>query len=242
MGSLADIKKGMASTTGNKVKDEPKVTTKTASAPVVAADSSDIIPSLFSNLGVLYINMAVQFGNLDMDMLTANDKLAQEGLRPEERVVYFEAADYLASNFGYIMAALCLDYKNIRNIIIDNINVELDLDRMSEDKRKELRKKMNEKPAFKANPYSMAIGITNFSNYVSAGFEQEADAGFNKIKGSKLEKMVDEAVTKFGDKERSVLGFIFSEYIYFVRAFNHNAKFTFEFMKLIDDLKATYGF
>ena len=239
MGMLDDIKKGMASTTGNKIEESSigkgsRQNDSTSDAP--------IIPSLFAGLGALYLNMAIQFSDIDPDIIATNDKLAQEGLRPNERYVYFEAADYLAKNFGYIFAALCSDYKQFRSFIFDAVNLEVDLDKFSSEKRVEKRREMNMTPVFKTTEYGMYIGITNFSNYVCAGFEEAADLSFNKIKGSKMESDVDASVRSFGNDDRKILGIIFSEYIYFVRAFNHNAKFASEFISRINEYKKAYGF
>lgn len=234
MGMLDELKKDLSGAAGKAaVSDQPK-------SDMAAAVEAGIAPSLFSALGSLYVNMVAGFSDLDLDIVKANDELILNGLRPDERYVPYAVADYLSANFAFILSMLISDYNNFRDFVFGGIDNEVSIDKLSDSDRAAARAKMNKKTVF-VREHGMEIGITNFSNNICATLRKVADAGFAKLTKTKAEEECNASLDKQTDDDRKVLGVIFSEYIYFVRAFANNAEFAAEFLDRVNAYKKAYG-
>ena len=86
---------------------------------------------------------------------------------------------------------------------------------------------------------SIVIGITGFTPATEERFMNEMSNGY-----AELDRYADEfdaAVDKLTNEQKLELGFIFSNFMYLIRAFTHNDYFMSYVVTVIEKVKATIG-
>lgn len=206
------------------------VTTKSTNIP-------DTAENPISAFVVQLRDMVGAFAILSDDVIAQNAQMALGGFSADDRTVSFECADYLMSNMGFIFMGLVLD-TNFKNAFKESLKVELQIDSQSPDIKAATRAKMQNPKQYKFNG-SMVIGMTEFLPEVKDLLLRKMHASF-----SALDEFADEFETEIQHltrEQKIEYGFIFSNFMYLIRAFTHNDLFMSYVISVIEKVKAMTG-
>lgn len=174
------------------------------------------------------------FAILSENVLQKNMKLMSgEGLSYEDRTVSFECADYVISNLAYIFMGLVLD-SNFKESFMDALNVELQIDSMPANQREQVRKQMKDLKQYQSKG-SIVLGVTTFVPPIADNLTRKMQEGFSKLDAYADE--FDAEVAKMPNENKVELGFIFSNFMYLIRAFTHNDMFMSYVITVIEKVK-----
>lgn len=183
-------------------------------------------------------NMVGSFAILSDEVIEQNMQLASgKGMTPDDRTVSFECADYLMSNLAFVFMGLVLD-ENFKNAFMESLMVELQIDSQPEEEKKKVRESMKDKREYKSNG-SIVIGVTSFMPNVEAELLNRMNAGFASLDAFADE--FDEEVSKLTPEQKIEYGFIFSNFMYLIRAFTHNDMFMSYVITVIEKVKQITG-
>lgn len=209
-----------------------------ASQRQASATNQYIMPTQSNDSSSKFIEilkgMVGGFAILSDDVLNQNLQLAAgRGMTPDDRTISFECADYLISNLAFIFMGLVLD-NNFKNAFMDSLMVELQIDSQPEDVKKKTRESMKDTKTYKSNG-SIVLGITTFTPNVEKEFMNKMNRGF-----AMLDPFADEfdaEVAKLTPEQKVEYGFIFSNFMYLIRAFTHNDMFMSYVITVIEKVK-----
>lgn len=188
-----------------------------------------------SNFVNILKNMVGGFAILSDDVINQNLQLAAgRGMTTDDRTISFECADYLMSNLAFIFMGLVLD-TNFKNAFMDSLMVELQIDSQPEDVKKKTRESMKDKKEYKSNG-SIVLGITTFMPNVSNELMNKMNKGFDLLEPYADE--FDAEVAKLTPEQKVEYGFIFSNFMYLIRAFTHNDMFMSYVITVIEKVKS----
>lgn len=185
-------------------------------------------------MAMAYTQSVSVFCDLDIDILNANAAVVNSDKIDFDRSVSLETAMFLAENFAALIGALVLDYHNCRSIVADAIDKELEIDELPADAKKAVRSELN-KGAMMPRTHCMELGTTIFTNDTLAVLYQHVAMGFNENSDKLFAKKVNER--KITDSDKEILSMILSNYVYLLRAFNHNAKFLAAMITIAEEIK-----
>ena len=158
-----------------------------------------------------------------------NDKVIQKnydlasgiGMSNDDRTVSFEVASYLMMNMGYMFMGLVLD-DSFKDAFSSAVLVEINLDEKTPEEIKKARAEMQaEQPA--TSDGSIVLGVTSFIPRVSEFFMTKLHESFDAL--SSYGDEFGDAVKNLSYDYKLELGFIFSNFMYLIRAFTHNRIF-----------------
>lgn len=175
------------------------------------------------------------FAIINDDVFQHNISLASgNNMSPSDRTISFECIDYVLSNFAFILMGLVVD-SNFKQAFLDSVMLELQLDEKSPEEVKMIRATMTD-----ANQYesmgSVVLGVTTFLPEIEDTFMQRLSRGFELLTPYSGE--FDSEVEKLGNAQKLEYGFIFSNFMYLIRAFTHNDKFMAYVITVIEKVKA----
>ncbi|MBO5434696.1 hypothetical protein J6A31_02595 [bacterium] len=180
-------------------------------------------------------NMVGSFAILNEDTINKNLRLAAgKGMSNEDRTVSFECAEYLISNLAYIFMGLVLD-KNFKTAFLDSLMIELQFDSKPDDVKKKTREEMKDKTQYKSSG-SIVIGVTSFMPAVETELMNKMQAGFTALDAYADE--FDAETAKLTNEQKVEFGFIFSNFMYLIRAFTHNDMFMSYVITVIEKVKS----
>lgn len=207
----------------------PQQTANTLSAP---KQSSTAVSSF---VGVMR-SMVSSFAILSDEVIQKNLDLASgKGMSNDDRTVSFECADYLMSNLAFIFMGLVLD-KDFKDAFVQSVIVEMNLDKSSDDDKAKVRKSMKDTHEYESMG-SIVIGVTTFVSSISTDLMNKMQDSFDK-----LDSFADEfesEVAKLTEDQKVEYGFIFSNFMYLIRAFTHNDMFLSYVITVIEKVKET---
>lgn len=213
---------------------EPVRAATASAAPVRQAapvQSSEAIPELVRVMR----EMVGSFAILSEEVIAKNVKLASDGgMSNGDRTISFECADYLMTNFGCIIMGLVCD-KAFKDAFMEALLVEIKLDEQTEDVKKKTREAMRADLPYDSNG-SIIIGLTTFVPSVQQGFMDKIQASFEALDDYADE--FDNTVNKLTGEEKTEYGFIFSNFMYLIRAFTHNNMFMSYVITVVEKVKA----
>jgi len=180
-------------------------------------------------------NMVGGFAILSDETIANNVKLAAGGMSLDDRTISFECADYLISNLAYIFMGLVLD-KDFKEAFVQAVTVEIDLDKQPADVVANTRKTMKDPKGYKSVG-NIIIGVSEFSAEIAKNFNAKMEQGFKSLDAYADE--FDAAVNVLDETQKLQYGFIFSNFMYLVRAFTHNDVFMSYVVTVIENVKAT---
>lgn len=220
-GAAAPVKKPVAAA--------PVNTTPSASAP--GPESVAGIEAFVKFLR----DIAEPFAIVDEKVIAKNVELAGGyGMSAEDRTVSFECAEYLVSNLSYIIMGIVLD-AGFKETFTEALNVELEIDKKDDATRKTIRESMRDPKEFDSLG-NIVMGVTSFTPAVIAEFMTKMEDGFTAL--DKYSKEFDDAVDKLTEAQKLELGFIVSNWMYLIRAFNKNDLFMSYVITVVERIKA----
>lgn len=198
--------------------------------PSVTTSDNDVANTLVSMMR----NMVGGFAILDENVIVQNLKLASgEGMTMEDRTLSFECVDYLMSNMGFIFMGLVLD-KNFKDAFVESLSVEMSIDQQAPDVKARARDAMKDKKPYKSAG-SICLGVTSFSPAISADLMNKMNKSFDILDPFAAE--FDEEVSNLTHEQKVELGFIFSNFMYLIRAFAQNDMFMAYVITVIEKVK-----
>jgi RNAse (barnase) inhibitor barstar len=210
----------------------------TAKSNVVQESPKEVNEAAIENFVSILKSIVEPFAIVSEDVVKKNIDLAcGHGMSADDRTISFECAEYLMANFAYIIMGLVLD-NQFKDTFMDCLKIELQIDSKPEDVVKKIRDEMKDHSEYKSIG-SIVIGITGFTPATEERFMNEMSNGY-----AELDRYADEfdaAVDKLTNEQKLELGFIFSNFMYLIRAFTHNDYFMSYVVTVIEKVKATIG-
>lgn len=187
---------------------------------------------------VMLHNLFSDVAYLDPDVVRYNIELAgPKGMPVEERSIRMELANYLFKHFAVIYFGLVMS-SSVRDAFMRAVQAEIGLDEMSREDVKEIREAMKSQ-----NPNKKP----SRGNYV-VDFSVDYNDNIYKIINRRIyDSMVqfedfDDALNEFAIKltreDMIHLGFIFSNFMYLIRAFVCNGIFVDYVKSLVEEAEA----
>ena len=176
-----------------------------------------------------YFNIVSSFCKVDMDIFQQNTDLF-ESWKDSERKLSLSMATFISKYFTCMTVCLALDYSGCKALFADALNKEMKIDRLSDDKRIEARRKME--VGIFSEDYSIDIGISIFSQEVLSALLGYLNEGNAVLGNNVLAKRFDEALS--GDVS-GFLSVVFSNYAYLFRAFICDGVFVSKVISLLSD-------
>lgn len=171
---------------------------------------------------------------MDEDTIRKNIELAVgNGMSADDRTISFECAQYVMTNLAYILMGVVLD-ESFRNTFVECLNLEIEFDKKSDKQKKKIRDGMRDKKNYNSMG-SIVIGVSSFSPLVNKIFAAGLAEGFDTLE--KHEDEFNNAVEALSDEEKTKLGFLFSNWMYLIRAFTHNDLFMSYIVTVIEEVK-----
>lgn len=175
------------------------------------------------------------FAIISDDVVKKNIDLAcGNGMSEDDRTISFECAEYLMSNFAYILMGLIVD-QNFKETFLESLRMEIELDSLSPETVKTVRADMTD-PKEYDSVGSIVIGVSGFSTEIGSRFMDKMARGYDEL--DRWADEFDSAVEKLSTDEKLEYGFIFSNFMYLIRAFTHNDLFMSYVITVIEKVKS----
>ena len=181
------------------------------------------------------INVVKDFSLLSEDVIKKNLDMATKDLPNSDRTISFECVDYLMSNLGVIVMGLVLD-NAFKESFKEAIMIEMQLDTESPESKAKKRKAMKDTKDYESAG-SIVIGVTSFTPAIEKSFMDKMQHSFDMMDPYASE--FDEEVSHLSDDRKIEYGFIFSNFMYLIRAFTHNDLFMSYVITVIEKVKDT---
>lgn len=218
------------------IQDNTKTPAAETDTPVASATAKGGVDSLYD----FYVQIASSFSRMHEEVLQQNQLVVLRGLPDDVRKVSLESMMFIANHFGYLMAALILDYKDIRNVFTNALLEELDLLEVSADQRKIAHEK-NGGYGFDDNDHPVELGISRFTQSIELNIVGAMRSSMSVINNTKLADAIDDAFeNKYEQKDADDLGALLSNPVFLLVVLNNNATFVYQVAQICDALKAEY--
>ena len=182
----------------------------------------------------VFRSMVGPFAILSDDVIQKNlDLAAGIGMSNDDRTLPFECASYLMMNMSYMLMGLVLD-ASFKDSFSSAVLVEMNLDEKSPDEVKKARDEMNISHPFVSDG-AIILGVTTFIPRVSDFFMNKMHESFDALNPYADE--FNKAVEALSYDYRLELGFIFSNFMYLIRAFTHNHVFMSYVITVVEKVK-----
>lgn len=247
MSRLQDLKAAMKSSDVKSIKrtpeeirqsvydkiEEPKPKASVAAPAPVQETARTPVNSLLD----YYIRITGSFAHLSGDLLTQNLIVVADGLPEDVRIISLESLMYIASNFGEIIAAMVLNYKDVRKLLADTLAKELDLM-----KDYDARTAFHEAAGsgFDMETHSIELGVTQYTPDTELIIAEAMRDSIDRIADTKLSGSVDAALATYTQQDADDMGAILSNPVYLLIAFNYNAAFVEELANICDAMVDAY--
>ena len=186
--------------------------------------------------GDMMRRLVSNFAMIDENVYQQNMRMAHgEGMSEQDRALSLECATYLMTNMAFICMGLVLDQK-FKKSFLDAVSVEMYIDGASDAEKKQIRDSVTNPNVYKS-PYSgMIIGMTTFMPQISRELMHQLNAGFDNL--SSYAGEFDAEVAKLTQDQKMEYGFIFSNFMYLIRAFMQNDAFMGYVATVLDKVRA----
>lgn len=222
------------STTAPVHKDVVPKVAKSVSSQVSKTPQGNSSMNQVDQLVAMMRNMVGGFAILDDKVIEQNLRLASgDGMSMEDRTLSFECVDYIMSNMGLIFMGLVLD-ENFKDAFVEALSVELNIDQQTPDVKAKAREDMKDKTPYKSAG-SICLGVTSFSPAITDDLMNKLNKSFDMLDPFAAE--FDEEASKLTQEQKIELGFIFSNFMYLIRAFAQNDMFTAYVITVIERVK-----
>lgn len=249
MSRLQDLKAAMKSSDVKSIKRTPeeirqsvydKIEGPKQKASVLSAAPAPVQETARTPVNSLldyYIRIAGSFAHLSGDLLTQNLIVVADGLPEDVRIISLESLMYIASNFGEIIAAMVLNYKDVRKLLADTLAKELDLM-----KDYDARTAFHEAAGsgFDMETHSIELGVTQYTPDTELIIAEAMRDSIDRIADTKLSGSVDAALATYTQQDADDMGAILSNPVYLLIAFNYNAAFVEELANICDAMVDAY--
>lgn len=184
-----------------------------------------------------YLNTIKDIAFIDSDIVNHNTKLIDNGGLNEDRQVSLESVMFIAENSAYLLSMIVFDYKKIRDIIANALEIEFQIEE-SENKAVKRALLLSQAGLVDAMPstYHIQLGVTSFSNNVMKQLMHLAGQGLSGC--GKLDEKVSAAIKELTDVDKENIGCMLTNYIYLLRAFNYNPVFVNKITELTNEFKS----
>lgn len=215
--------------------EEPKQKAAVSSAAPAPVQETARTP--VNSLLDYYIRIAGSFAHLSGDLLTQNLIVVADGLPEDVRIISLESLMYIASNFGEIITAMVLNYKDVRKLLADTLAKELDLM-----KDYDARTAFHEAAGsgFDMEAHSIELGVTQYTPDTELIIAEAMRDSIGKISDTKLSGLVDSVLAVYTQQDADDMGAILSNPVYLLIAFNYNAAFVEELTNICDTMMDDY--
>lgn len=201
------------------------------SGPLSESAGADAVPEFVSVMR----EMVGGFANLSDEVIAKNIKLASNGgMSNEDRTISFECADFLLSNFGVIVMGLVCD-NQFKTTFMEALLTELQIDDQTPEVRDKVRKEMHADLPYESQG-SIIIGLTTFVPAVQQDFMNKIQASFDAL--DEYADEFDKTAAQMSDEDKTEYGFIFSNFMYLIRAFTHNNAFMSYVITVVEKVKS----
>lgn len=196
--------------------------------------SSAAMPNSIEGIVAMMKKMVVNFAYLNDEVIEQNLKLANgQGMLSDDRTISFECVDYLFTNMSFILTGLVLDTR-FKQAFLDAVVLEMQIDSKSPDEKVRIRKSMTD-PKTYPSVGSVVVGFTMFTPSIHAMLMSRMSDGFDLMEPFVGE--FDAEVAGLPDDRKTEYGFIFSNFMYLLRAFSHNDMFMSYVITVIEKVK-----
>lgn len=228
--------------TGQSVKSKSLLNNTVTQNNVTRSDNKlNVITPTYYVYNVV-MNLLKDFAILDEGFLKLNNNLYDtDAVLDSEREVSFDVMAYLADNLGVLCAAMAMDYRHCRDAIAAELEYEMSMNEMTAQEHIVARNKVLVKDDPIPFTYSMHIGITTFSETLIVELLNKISDSFTRVDRSPNADVINKAVESLSNEDKLIIGMIVSNYMYFVRGCNHNAKFLATVTQTIELFKADYA-
>ena len=137
------------------------------------------------------------------------------------------------SNLAHIFMGLVLD-SSFKDAFMEALLVEMDIDKQPEENKIKIREAMKDSKSYNSSG-SIVIGLTEFMPHVAEDLMQKMQNGFDELDNFADE--FDAEVAGLSDERKIEYGFIFSNFMYLIRAFTHNDLFMSYVITVIEKVK-----
>lgn len=214
---------------------QAKVQTSDAETNIATTADSGV-----NSLYDFYVQIASSFSRMHEEVLQQNRLVILRGLPDDVRKVSLESMMFIANHFGYLMTALILNYRDIRNVFANALSEELDLMKVSADQRKVAHEK-NGGYGFDDHDHPIELGISRFTQSIELSVVGTMHSSMNVINNTKLASAIDDAFeNKYEQKDADDIGALLSNPVFLLVLFNNNATFVYQVSQICDALKAEY--
>ena len=181
-------------------------------------------------------DMTGSFAVLSDTVLQQNmDMMLNPEIPVEDRTISLVQLHYLASHVAPILMGLVFNDK-FRQAFVDALNMEIKLDDETPESRAKIRAGFN-----LGNNYSkrgsITLGVTELTPSAHEAMNDCVKESFALM--DPFQKEFDEAAAKLAMEKRVELGFIFSNFMYLVRAFSYNEVFFSYVTNVVERVQAS---
>jgi hypothetical protein len=187
-----------------------------------------------------YIRIASTFGRLSLETLQQNELMVLQGLPDDDRKVSLESLMFIGNHFGDMIAALILNYKNIREVFANALGNELDLIKVSAEQRVAAHEKAGGY-GFDDNDHPITLGVSRYTQAIELNIVGVMRDSMSVINNTELSKAINTAFeTNYEQADADDVGALLSNPIFLLVLFNNNASFVYEVSQICDALRAEY--
>lgn len=211
-------------------------TTKTIKQPVVspAISQSESANSLNGFVNAM-LDVVGGFALLSEEVLSKNMDMAVKTLPNSDKTISFECIDYLMSNLGVIVMGLILD-NTFKESFKEAVMLEMQLDVETPESRAQKRASMKADNDYESAG-SIVIGVTSFTPAVEKQFMDKMQHSFDMM--DPYSEEFDAEVAKLTEDQKIEFGFIFSNFMYLIRAFILNGLFMSYVITVVEKVKSS---
>lgn len=216
--------------------DVQKSTTKRPPAQEAWFEERPPVDSLYN----FYIRIASLVSRLSLEMLKQDELMMSQNLPDDVRKVSLESLLFIGHHFGDLIAALILNYKDIRKVIRNALIIELDLMKRFDWQRVAAHEKAGGY-YFDSNDYPITLGISRYTPAIELEIIGLMRDSMSVINNTKLSQMVGAAFdTDYDQDDADDVGVLLSIPILLLVLFNNNASFVHEVSQICDALRSEY--
>lgn len=205
----------------------PNTAPRAVQADAISGYTRDFMESMRHMIGGFTI--------LNEDVIEKNLRLmAGDGMSNEDRTMTFDCADYIMSHLAYMFMGIVLDAK-VKKAFIDAVSIEITMDTLPEEERIKRRKEMKDESTDTSANGTIVFGLTTFTPNAVDYLMDKAHNSFNELDAYADE--FDSASAQLTDSQKAENGYIFSNFMYLIRAFSHNDIFFGWVVTIIEGVK-----
>ena len=187
-----------------------------------------------------YIRITSLVSRLSLEMLKQDELMVSQNLPDDVRKVSLKSLLFIGHHFGDLIAALILNYKDIRKVIRNALIMELDLMKVSDRQRAATYEKAGGY-YFDSNDYPITLGISRYTPAIEFEIIGLMRDSMSVINNTKLSQMVGAAFdTDYDQDGADDVGILLSSPILLLVLFNNNASFVHKVSQICDALRAEY--